>query len=330
MARSSGVRPAVSRLLRHGSLHVADRLQHVGPGPRRPLIRHPVDDVGDEQRLGRVRRRLRLRRCWRRAGRRSSRRRRLRSATVSPDRRHRCPSCGDRVSADASRVSAARSQRDGSRPSRWRKSSSLSASASSMSPVRFENTSSSSSGTPAISACPLTIGRQSTPKRCGQLGPQDRLVEAAEHPLVPLQVAGVERQPATVGGLDLGGDHGVGVDLRVIGPRRRLTERRHRQPAACPGAAGAPFERIRVVDPNRSRCVERRGDGDVVRLEQPAVAGQRPPHRQRLRRRERRVEPGHRPHAPARRSWTGRRARVRAVSRSPGHGPTAAPRAARP
>ena len=46
-------RPAVSRLVRHGTLHIADRLQHIGPGPRRPLIRHPSDDVGDEQRLRR-------------------------------------------------------------------------------------------------------------------------------------------------------------------------------------------------------------------------------------------------------------------------------------
>ena len=117
------------------------------------------------QRLRPGRRRRRPRRCWRRAGRRSSRRRRLRSATVSSDRRRRGRTCADRVSADASRVSAARSHRDGSRPSRWRKSSSLSASAASMSAVRFENTARSSSGTPAISACPLTIGRQSTPKR---------------------------------------------------------------------------------------------------------------------------------------------------------------------
>ena len=64
----------------------------------------------------------------------------------------------------------------------------------------------------------------------GQLGAQHRLVQAAEHPLMPLQVAGVERVPAAVGGLHLGRDHGVGVDLRIIGPRRRLAERRHRQP----------------------------------------------------------------------------------------------------
>ena len=40
------------------------------------------------------------------------------------------------------------------------------------------------------------------------------------------------------------------------------------------------------------------GDGDVVGFEQPVVAGKRPPHRQRLRRRERRIKPRHRPHHP--------------------------------
>ena len=166
-----------------------------------------------------------------------------------------------------------------------------------MSAVRFENTARSSSGMPAISACPLTIGRQSTPKRCGELGPQHRLVEAAEHPLVPLQVAGVEGQPAAVGCLDLGRDDGVGVDLRVIGPRGGLAERGHRQPVGVRvQAAAVGADAGRRPEPLQMR--QRRGDGDVVGFEEPVVAGERPPHRQRLRRRERRVEPRHRPHHP--------------------------------
>ena len=40
-----GVGPAVSRQLRHGALQVADRLQHIGPRPRRALLRHRVDHV---------------------------------------------------------------------------------------------------------------------------------------------------------------------------------------------------------------------------------------------------------------------------------------------
>ena len=35
-----------------------------------------------------------------------------------------------------------------------------------MAALRLENTVSSSSGTPAISACPVRIGPHSTPKRC--------------------------------------------------------------------------------------------------------------------------------------------------------------------
>ena len=88
----------------------------------------------------------------------SVRHRVARSAAPWPDLR-------DRVSAAASRVNAARSHRDGSRPCRWRNSSTLAARATSMSPLRLENTAISSLGTPAISACPLTIGRHSTPNR---------------------------------------------------------------------------------------------------------------------------------------------------------------------
>ena len=113
----------------------------------------------------------------------------------------------------------------------------------------------------------------------GELGAEDGLVEAAEHPLVPLQVAGVERVPAAVGCLDLGGDDGVGVDLRVVGSRRGLTERRHREPVRVRvQAAAVGSDAGRRPEPLEVR--QRRSDGDVVRFEQPVVAGQRPPHRQ--------------------------------------------------
>ena len=97
--------------------------------------------------------------------RRSSRPRRLRSATVSPDRRHRGRTCGRGCRPTLHGSIAARSHRDGSRPWRWRNSSTLAARATSMSPLRFENTAISSAGTPAISACPLTIGPHPTPNR---------------------------------------------------------------------------------------------------------------------------------------------------------------------
>ena len=112
-----GVEPAASRQLRHGLLPVADRLDHIGTAPRRPLRRDRLHDVGDRQPVndppiagG------------------------LRDGLVELlDRRARpgglglpaCRQIGDtvtglaeRVSADASRVNAARSHRDGSRPSR--------------------------------------------------------------------------------------------------------------------------------------------------------------------------------------------------------------------
>jgi hypothetical protein len=63
----------------------------------------------------------------------------------------------------------------------------------------------------------------------GELGAQHRLVEAAERALVTLEEAGVERQPSLVGGLHLGGDDEVGVQLRVVGAAGGLAERRHRQ-----------------------------------------------------------------------------------------------------
>ena len=114
---------------------------------------------------------------------------------------------------------------------------------------------------------------------------------------MPLQVAGIERVPAALGGLHLGRDHGVGVDLRVIGPRRRLAERGDRQPLCVgvqPAAVGADPGRR----PEPLQMLQRRRHGDVVSFEQTVVTGQRPPHRQRLRRRERGVEPRHRPHHP--------------------------------
>ena len=44
--------PAVTRQVRHGALHVADRLDHIGATPRRSLLRHRVHDVGDCDHVG--------------------------------------------------------------------------------------------------------------------------------------------------------------------------------------------------------------------------------------------------------------------------------------
>jgi hypothetical protein len=157
------------------------------------------------------------------------------------------------------------------------------------------------------------------PIAVGELGPQHRLVEAAQHPLMTLQVAGVQREPTAVVRVHLGRDHGVRVDLRIVGPRRRLTKRRHRQPVrvrmqptsinADPGGRPEPFQML-----------QRRRHGDVVSLEERAVSGECPPHTQRLRGRERRIEPRHRPQHPAAR---GRPIAQHVPQRRPRYGVTA-------
>ena len=115
------------------------------------------------------------------------------------------------------------------------------------------------------------------PEAIGELVAQHRLVQAAEHSLMLLQIAGIERHPPALDGLHLRRDHGVGMDLRVIGPRRRLPEHRHRQAlrVRMQPAAVAPDPRRR---PEPLQMRQRRGDGDVMGLQEPVVARQRPAH----------------------------------------------------
>ena len=86
--------PAVSRHLRHGTVQVTDRLDDIGPAPRRVLRRHRLDNVGDGQRV---------RRGTVGGGPPDvldepfdgpADRLPPRPATVSPDRRHRARTCG--------------------------------------------------------------------------------------------------------------------------------------------------------------------------------------------------------------------------------------------
>ncbi len=127
----------------------------------------------------------------------------------------------------------------------------------------------------------------------GQLGAQDRLVEVAERLLVSLQHSPVEGVPAAVGGLDLGGDDDVGVELWVVGSARRLAEHANGEPTGlgmepCPVRADAGGRAV-LLD-HLDRCV----DGSVVALGEAFVAGESPQHRHRLRCRERRVVAGDR------------------------------------
>ena len=179
-----------------------------------------------------------------------------------------CPVLRPRVSAAASRLSAARSS--GTGPDlrgrgtrrawrRWRRRSAA---------VRLENTDEQLVGDAGDLGLPVDDRPPRDPEAVGQLGAQHRLVQPAEHPLMPLQVAGVERPPAAVVGLHLGRDHGVGVDLRVVGPRRRLPERGHRQPVRV-GMQPAAVEADPGRRPEPLQMLERRRHGDVVGVEQP-------------------------------------------------------------
>ncbi len=116
----------------------------------------------------------------------------------------------------------------------------------------------------------------------GELGPQDRLVQPADGLLGLLRVVAVEGHPPPVRGDDLGGDDGVGVELRVVLPRRGLLEHGHGEPGGVGELAAAA-----VPHPGRApvglEVGERGLDGDVVGVEHTFVAGQAPPQRHRLR-----------------------------------------------
>jgi hypothetical protein len=127
------------------------------------------------------------------------------------------------------------------------------------------------------------------PEAVGEFAAQHRLVQAAQHPLLQFQIAAVEGEPAAVDRLHLGRDHGVGVDLGVVGTRRRLPERRNRQ-ALGVGMQPAAVAAHPCGRPEPFQIGQRRGHGDVVGFKEPLIAGQPPQHRHGLRRRKRRIE----------------------------------------
>ena len=255
---------------RHGWLEITDRSEHIGPGPRRTRHREPIDDLVD----GDHRRRLAggspaaSMAATSRLGVQSS------SAASAAHRVRRSatplPVLWARVSADASRHSAARSQRRRVPPLAATELADLDGQRVVDLAGAFGEHLEQLPGQAGDLGLTVDDRLPRHPVAVGQLGPQHRLVQAAQHPLMPLQVAGVQRQPPAVVGLDLGRDDGVGVHLRVIGPRRRLAERRHRQPervgmqAAAvdphPGRRPEPLQ-MRRAPPSRRRRA-RRADRD--------------------------------------------------------------------
>ncbi|OIQ85148.1 hypothetical protein GALL_330100 [mine drainage metagenome] len=110
-----------------------------------------------------------------------------------------------------------------------------------------------------------------------------------------VQGSGVHRQPPTVRALDLVRDHHMGVQVRIPGPGVPVVKRRGQHPTrralltptrASPSEQGRPLdEPQRVLDRGPVGCQDR-APGRVV--------GHRPQRRDRLRWRERQIEPRHR------------------------------------
>ena len=131
------------------------------------------------------------------------------------------------------------------------------------------------------------------PEPLGQLRSKRRLVEHAGRLLRREQLTAVEREPRAVLRADLVGDEDVGVELWVSGARGAVDEARGEEPF------GVDLEDA-VVAAARERGVlfdegERCGDRGLVRGEDLCgcrFVGERPQHRDALRRREREREAG--------------------------------------
>ncbi len=127
----------------------------------------------------------------------------------------------------------------------------------------------------------------------GELGAQDRLVDEAQGPLVVLQIRRIQRIPAAIGQLHLGGGDPVGVQLGVVLPGRGLGEERHRQPDGVRIGPG-PVHPDTGGGPEPLDMIHHRLHGQIMGLPPAVVAGERPQHRHRLRGGEGAVEAGHR------------------------------------
>lgn len=132
----------------------------------------------------------------------------------------------------------------------------------------------------------------------GELGPHRGLEHVAEAGLVLLEELGVERPPAALPGVDLGGDHRVPVQLRLRRAVRVLLEDGRRQPAGVQLHLGS--RRTDPGDGTNLLKVGQRGShrGPARRLDVAShlgrVVGDRPQDRHRLGHGEGGVEPSYR------------------------------------
>lgn len=126
----------------------------------------------------------------------------------------------------------------------------------------------------------------------GQLGAQRGVVDPADGALLLSQKPRVERQPLAASVLNLGGDHRVGVELRIRGAAGVLTEHRRGHPLRVDlvdAVTTATGQRAVSFEPSHGgfdRGVVRRSDLGS----HPRILRQRPQHRDRLGCGERRVE----------------------------------------
>ncbi len=234
------------------ALHIADRLQHIGPSPRRPLVRHPVDDVGDQQRLDR---------CGISGG-------GVDAGVEQVDRPARvgrfgpppCRQIGGTVARlPGPCVSGCFTGQGGAFPPRRLPPFAVAEVVELVGQRHVDVSGPLGEHSEQLVRHAGDLGltvHDRTPidtETVGELGPQHGLVEAAEHPLMPLQVAGIQRQPTAItrSGPWPRSPHGCGsVDHR---PAMSSGGTSPSSTHSCPGAAGRRSTRMRVVDPNRSK-----------------------------------------------------------------------------
>jgi hypothetical protein len=143
----------------------------------------------------------------------------------------------------------------------------------------------------------VRVGLPGDAEAVGELGPEGSVVDPADRALLAHQEPGVERQPPPSRVLHLRRDHRVAVQLGIDRPGRVLAEHRHGQALGVDlmDTVGAPAgdRAVGLQPPERGVDPGVMGGQDLS-LHEP-VRRQGPQGRDRLRRRERRIEPPGRP-----------------------------------